>query len=158
MIDGTYKGGKTFWVRIHIGGPLEVHKQTCREFCLRNTVCVTVTPTLYIYNGAEETGAIVELVQYPRFPAKEEAIWALAESLGEMLLSRGFQRSYLLQSPERTVWRGGGETSESWPQTTSTKTPNNPSPPTQKEATSSSTRSKDKNTPDSASTSPAPTT
>jgi len=50
-----------------------------REYCNTNPCSVTMTPTNFIYKGGAESGAIIGLNNYPRFPAtkKEIALRAL---------------------------------------------------------------------------------
>jgi hypothetical protein len=96
---------ETYWVRIHIAGPIELGKQVCREYCLEKGLCVTVTPTTYIYTGGEEAGYIVELINYPRFPViKTDDIDRLAKELACKLRCATFQHSFLVMSPRYTYW------------------------------------------------------
>ena len=100
----TTKTEPTFWVRIYMSGPIEVARQTCRAECLREGLCVTIEPTLFIYTGGEETGFVVGLVNYPRFPATPEAITERARNLALLLLEATFQHSALLMAPATTEW------------------------------------------------------
>jgi hypothetical protein len=98
------KTGKTYWAKIYLSGPLDVIEQTCRKECLDAGLCVTVDPTRFIYTGGEETGAVVGLVNYPRFPAEAGAIDERARKLSVRLLDATFQHSALVMSPEKTEW------------------------------------------------------
>lgn len=95
---------ETWWVRIYISGPLAVAEQVCREECLREGLCVTVEPTRFIYTGGEETGVVVGLINYPRFPADAQAITDKAKDLAEKLLARMCQHSVLIMTPDETTW------------------------------------------------------
>lgn len=94
----------TFWVRIYLSGPLNVIEHTCREECLREGLCVTVEPTKFIYTGGEEAGAVVGLINYPRFPSTSEAITERARKLALLLLERTFQHSVLVVSATTSEW------------------------------------------------------
>lgn len=94
----------TFWARIYMSGPIDAAEQAIRKECLREGLCVTVTPTKYIYTGGEETGFIVELVNYPRFPSTATKITARAEKLAALLLDATYQHSVLLMTPNETKW------------------------------------------------------
>lgn len=94
----------TFWARLYLSGPIEVAKQTLRKDCLRAGLCVTITPTTFIYTGGEETGYVVELVNYPRFPSSPAAITERAYHLLQQLMADTFQHSALLMTPEETQW------------------------------------------------------
>ena len=94
----------THVVRIYTSGPLHMIEDTCRSFCLRQGLCVTVGPTRFIYTGGEETGAVIGLVNYPRFPSEPEKINAVAEDLAREILSACYQHSVLLIQPQNTYW------------------------------------------------------
>ena len=98
------KTEKTWWARIYLSGPIDVAKQTIRAECLRNGLCVTVEPTTFIYTGGEESGIVVGLIQYPRFPAKKLALEARAVDLARKLRRSMFQRSVLVMFLDRTEW------------------------------------------------------
>lgn len=94
----------TYWVRIYLSGPIDVAKQLIRVECLREGLCVTVEPTLFIYTGGEEVGYVVGLINYPRFPAASESIEARAVDLLHKLLDATCQHSALLMTPTTTRW------------------------------------------------------
>lgn len=93
----------TFTVRIYLSGPLAVAEQVCREYCLIG-LCVTVEPTRFIYTGGEETGVVVGLVNYPRFPSTPDAITEKAYVLAEKLVIAMHQHSALVVGPKETLW------------------------------------------------------
>lgn len=98
------KKENTYWVRIYASGPIEEAKQIIRRDCLREGLCVTIEPTTYIYTGGEETGYVVGLINYPRFPASSGEIWARAIHLAELLREGTYQLSVLIMSPNATLW------------------------------------------------------
>jgi len=93
----------TNWARIYISGPLNVIEQTCREFCLRGQ-CVTVEPIKFIYTRGEEQGAVVGLINYPRFPTPKDELKEIANSLAIRLLEDTLRASVLVMTPEATEW------------------------------------------------------
>lgn len=95
---------KTGWARIYLSGPLHVIEQVCRRDCLREGLCVTVEPTRFIYTGGEEVGAVVGLINYPRFPSSQEEITNRAMALAKALLEETFQHSVLVMTPAMTHW------------------------------------------------------
>lgn len=103
----------TYWARIYLAGDVAMIRQVCRQFCYRGVtdpaqgLCVNVQPCDFIYTGGEESGACVELIQYPRFPAPEGEILAKARALAEELRTRCCQRSVLIMTPEMTEWLDG---------------------------------------------------
>lgn len=100
----TTKTCGTWWAKIYISGPIEVAKQLLREECKRKGLCITIEPTDYIYTGGEETGYVVGLLNYPRFPVSNEALDQRAIEIAKMLRDRTFQSSVLVQLPNITHW------------------------------------------------------
>lgn len=94
----------TTWARIYIAGPIEVAKQIIRAECMREGLCVTVEPTLFIYTGGEEAGYVVGLNEYPRFPMGAMALEARAVDLAMKLLDGTHQHSVMVQTPTTTQW------------------------------------------------------
>jgi hypothetical protein len=87
-----------------MSGPIEVVKQTCRKVCLDEGLCVTVEPTTFIYTGGEESGVVVGLIAYPRFPQSNEAIWKRAFNLARTMLDDACQHSVLIMDHDNAEW------------------------------------------------------
>ena len=94
----------TWQVKLYLSGPIEVAKQVIRKECLREGLCVTIEPTTFIYTGGEETGYVVGLVNYPRFPTKPGQLEKRAEDLMRLLLDETYQHSALMVTPRGTRW------------------------------------------------------
>mgnify|MGYP000253196301 CR=1 FL=1 len=94
----------TYQIKIYLSGSIEAAKQVIREHVLERPLCVTLEPTTYIYTGGEESGYIVGLLNYPRFPTPPNELAVRASILAELLLAKTFQRSALIVSPETTKW------------------------------------------------------
>jgi hypothetical protein len=94
----------TYWARIYIAGDLAIIKQVCREQCMAGGLCVTVEPTTYVYMGGEESGAVIGLINYPRFPASPEEIFSKARELGMLIMERCCQHSFSIMASDETVW------------------------------------------------------
>jgi hypothetical protein len=69
---------------------------------MRRALCVTVESTSYIYTDGDESGVIVGLINYSRFPAQRRDIIERAMNLAEALMTKLCQRSFSLMTPERT--------------------------------------------------------
>lgn len=93
----------TYRAEIFIAGDVNQAKQACREYCMTG-LCVTVTPTTFIYTGGEETGVIIGLINYPRFPSTPDDILEKAEDLAKYLRGKLCQHSYSIVTPDRTHW------------------------------------------------------
>jgi hypothetical protein len=100
----------SYSISIFIAGDVQSAETICRAYCNEVGLCVTVTPTNYIYTGGSQSGVIVGLINYPRFPATPDEIWAKAEALGRRLLAGLYQESFTIQSPDKTVWFDGRPT------------------------------------------------
>lgn len=94
----------TWWVKLYLSGPIEVAKQALRQECLREGLCVTIEPTLFIYTGGEEVGYVVGLVNYPRFPCDHGELNERAEQIAMLLLDATHQHSAMIMDPQETRW------------------------------------------------------
>lgn len=94
----------TFYAKIYLAGDIEVIKQICRQYCFETGFCVTVQPTLFIYTGGEEFGVEIGIVNYPRFPDTKQNLLNKAKSLAEKCREGALQMSYLILTPEKTIW------------------------------------------------------
>lgn len=94
----------SFSVRICIAGNCDDAARICREFCFGVGYCVTVERAEYIYTGGQESGVVVGLINYPRFPATPEQITEKAEQLGMKLMEGLFQQSFSIVTPTDTIW------------------------------------------------------
>ena len=94
----------TWWARIYIAGSVAVARQTCSRVAMSIGLCVTVTKTDYIYTGGQESGVIVELINYPRFPKETYEITAQAMTLASTLMVDLYQGSASVMTPQKTVW------------------------------------------------------
>lgn len=100
----TEKACAAYAVSIFMGGDIKLAKSICRDFCDKEGLCVTVTPTTYVYRNGEEDGFIVGLINYPRFPAAPGMIYATAKALAEKLHLMLGQDSYTIQTPDAAFW------------------------------------------------------
>jgi hypothetical protein len=94
----------THVVTISMAGNLATAKSWLRAYCYRVGLCVTVTPTTFIYTGGEEEGFVVGLLNYPRFPKTLDEIREHATLIAKQLLHGCQQRSVLVVDAERTEW------------------------------------------------------
>lgn len=105
----TSKMVPTFWARIYMAGDIATAMQVCREECWREGLCVTVRPCEYIYTGGQESGFEVGLINYPRFPATPKDLMHRATLLAHRLVERCCQDSYLIMTPDETIWESRRE-------------------------------------------------
>lgn len=94
----------SYAVTIFVAGDVQAAETICRAYCRDVGLCVTVTPTNFIYTGGSQTGVAVGLINYPRFPKQPVEVWNLAEALAARLVDELFQDSCTVQAPDRTIW------------------------------------------------------
>lgn len=94
----------TYVISLYLSGPIEIAKQAVRAETLREGLCVTLHPTTYIYTGGEESGYVVGLLNYPRFPCDPQQLEHRARDLMFKLLTATHQHSALMVTPERSEW------------------------------------------------------
>ena len=99
------KLGATWWCRIFVSGPIETAKDILRRECLRDGLCVTISPTTFIYTGGEEAGFVVGMLQYPRFPVGVTVLEDRAIKIADLLRAGCSQKSSLVMFPDRTLWK-----------------------------------------------------
>lgn len=75
----------------------------CHEFANRVKTCVSVTDTEYVYVGGSEPGIVVGLMNYPRFPKREDEMRAHAEELAVLLMKELRQFRVSMVTPEYTI-------------------------------------------------------
>ena len=83
-----------YWATIYIGRLdfisekeclLKSLAAVCRYFCDKTGICVSFTETTYVYWGGKESGIIVGLINYPRFPNPPEILKNQALELAKRL-------------------------------------------------------------------------
>lgn len=70
----------------YIEHTLKECEDICQEYCNDVGLCVSVTTTKYIYTKGNECGAIIGLIQYPRFPLDEYQLKKYTLELGQTLM------------------------------------------------------------------------
>ena len=91
-------------VELFMAGDIGHAKQIIRRFCADRSVCVTVAPADYIYNGGEEAGFVVTFRNYPRLPSDLYTLRNMARGLGELLRGELGQDSYMTSDGSQHSW------------------------------------------------------
>lgn len=95
-------------VSIFMAGNYNAARSICRAYCDEVGFCVTITQTSYVYTGGEESGFIVGLINYPRFPSSKADLARHAVAIADRLRVALGQDSYSIQYPDTTIfhsWR-----------------------------------------------------
>ena len=111
VVDIIKTSVPTRWARIYVGltvratgemVAVDVVLRICREYCDRVHLCVTLAPTKYIYVDGSESGVVIGLINYPRFPKSQRVITRQALALAEELLMGCRQCRVSVETPSRT--------------------------------------------------------
>lgn len=104
---------KTFWAKIYVGfynrdtkknvGSLKKARAICQEYVDDISLCVTLTPTEFIYVHGSEPGIEIGLINYPRFPEKDFQIKIYAINLAEKLMMAFQQYKVSVVMPSETI-------------------------------------------------------
>ncbi len=89
---------------VYIAGDVQIARESLRRQCFEAGLCVTLTPTEFIYTAGMESGVAVGFVNYPRFPKQPEEIFSRAKRVAERLMDDLYQWSALIVTPTETVW------------------------------------------------------
>lgn len=77
-------------------------ERVCQEYVNNVGLCVTITPTKYIYTDGNELGVRIGLINYPRFPSTQEELENKALELGERLMKALGQKRCSVTGPDET--------------------------------------------------------
>src|SRR5262245_57892473 len=99
---------ETYTVKIYMAGNVEVAKAYLQQACYQRDcpiggLCTTVEPITFVHAGGEESGFVVGLVNYPKFPAKPDELFAAARELAVgLVLTLSHWWSALLVAPDKS--------------------------------------------------------
>lgn len=95
---------QTIYANIYIAGDINDIKKVCSDYCYCNPLCVTITPTTFIYTYGREEGVIIGIINYPKFPTTYIDIKDKAFELAEKIRIAANQKSFTIQMPDNTYW------------------------------------------------------
>jgi hypothetical protein len=87
---------------------LEEAYDICHEYCDHVGLCVTITPTRFIYSRGQgiengwEDGCFIRLINYPRFPQSQYDIVYLAIDLAKIFLVKFKQQRISIITTDQT--------------------------------------------------------
>lgn len=78
-------------------------RQWLQKYVNRESACVTITPTEFLYKNGREPGFVVGLINYPRFPESPTKIRKKAQAIARGL--RKLLKQYRVSTvfPDKTV-------------------------------------------------------
>lgn len=87
-----YSSAPTHVIKIYIAGDRNLARQVLQEYVMKG-MCVSISEEEYIYTMGNETGIVVNLINYPRFPKTHEEMLKEATELAEYLIEKLHQGS-----------------------------------------------------------------
>jgi hypothetical protein len=110
--DSELKTTPTYWANIYVGLkpgydaptiPPQAAMDIAQVYVDKVGLCVTITPTTFVYTKGYEPGFIIGLINYPRFPATPQKITHHALALARALQKGLRQHRISVMFPDRTV-------------------------------------------------------
>ncbi len=81
--------------------------ETLKDFLEKNVkktgLCLTITPTTFIYNDERETGAIIGLINYSRFPETKESIKQTTEEIANLCREHYKKNKIAIEYQNQTI-------------------------------------------------------
>lgn len=94
----------SFGITIYLAGDIQTARESLRRECFEEGLCVTLTPTTFIYTAGAEEGVAIGMVNYPRFPKTPNELRARACKVADRLMADLCQWSALIVTPDETLW------------------------------------------------------
>ncbi len=83
---------KTHIIKIFIAGDKNLARQVLQEYVMKGA-CVSISDEEYIYTMGNETGIVVNIMNYPRFPKTHLELLSEAINLAHLLIEKMYQGS-----------------------------------------------------------------
>lgn len=106
------KKSTTFTATIYVGfreryteltRPIGVAYNALQKIANQGGICVSVTPTKFIYKDGNEDGIAVGLINYPRFPETVAGLKIKAIDVAQILMHEFKQSKVSIVFPDETV-------------------------------------------------------
>ena len=106
------KAAETFFATLYIGSRehydgilhnLDDVEKICQDYVDDVGLCITITPTKYVYKNGNEDGCAIGLINYPRFPSDSESITRTAVELATILMKEFNQYRVSIVTPNQTI-------------------------------------------------------
>lgn len=98
------KAAESHTLTIWMAGDIAAASLILQRYAAERGMCVSMSPTRFVYTGGCEDGFSVGLINYPRFPRTKTHIEHEAEALGLHLAEQLGQMSFSIVSNETTAW------------------------------------------------------
>src|SRR3989344_401763 len=78
-------------------------KDLLQDYVNEVGLCVTVSPTTFIYKDGREEGVIIGLINYPRFPTTKDKLKQTTEEIAKLCKERYKQTRVSIEYQDETV-------------------------------------------------------
>lgn len=86
---------------VHTVDEVETHLR--EEYTDNGGLCVTITPTRFVYKDGSEDGVIIGFINYPRFPTPRQELEQLAEEVAISCKAKFKQNGVSVEYQDRTI-------------------------------------------------------
>jgi len=83
--------------------PIDLARSICQKYCDKVGLCVSITPTFFIYTNGNENGCVIGFINYPRFPQTTEQIFDHAVNVAKLLKEKYHQKKVTLVASDKTL-------------------------------------------------------
>jgi predicted signal transduction protein with EAL and GGDEF domain len=94
----------TYQATIYVAGDLATARAFLRDEAYERWLCVSLTPTEFVFTGAVETGMAIGFVNYPEVRSSAEKIFERAKDIATRLIQKLGQRTALVVGTDHTEW------------------------------------------------------
>lgn len=95
---------ETFYANIHVAGDYDVARSACREIAYGFGFCFQLHKVDYVYSGGEESGLLIRVINYPRFPRTPEEITKLTVEFAKIIADKLCQKSFTVETKTDTMY------------------------------------------------------
>lgn len=95
---------QTFYANIHLAGDYSTCKSVCREIAYTFGFCFQISEVDYIYTGGQESGVLIRVINYPRFPRDPEEITKLCIEFAKKISAVMCQKSFTIETSTDTMY------------------------------------------------------
>lgn len=100
----TIKASKTYIAEIYMAGDISHARHSLQLMASEKGMCASLESVDYVYTGGMESGFVVRLMNYPRFPSDPKSIKDFAIRIAESLLKSLGQGSCSIVCSDETFF------------------------------------------------------
>jgi len=82
---------------------LDEVKDFLQDYVNKSGLCITISPTSFIYRGGREEGIIIGLINYLRFPTQLKKLEQIAEEIASLCKEKYNPKRVSIEYQDRTI-------------------------------------------------------